>query len=309
MTDSGRALILIDGIKGCAISAPKKMELPTYSRKEWSTKDVIFFQVKKKGCAMRPMRRVTLTFLILAMIATIVGCSPKGDPKETLEKYYSRIINEEYNFAYAYLSEADKKVTKRDDFILFMELDADVTRLNKVEITQVEKKGDTIVFDVVENRHDYMDEKDKDTTVKRTVVAEDGEWRVKAEGDFATLIVDRQAKIGAMYLNGTAGKALDPAKAATRFEDVLKRDPSFYPANYGLAASYVKLKKYEDAIPLATKYVESAAGNNEKSNGMNLIGICYDATGNKEKAKEAFQKAVELNPENQLAQKNLSRFK
>lgn len=255
------------------------------------------------------MRRVTLTFLIVAIIATIVGCSPKGDPKETLEKYYTRIINEEYNFAYAYLSEADKKVTKRDDFILFMELDADVTGLNKVEITQVEKKGDTIVFDVVENRHDYMDEKDKDTTVKRTVVAEDGEWRVKAEGTYLDMIVDRQAKIGSMYLNGSAGKALDPKKAVARFEDVLKRDPAYYPANFGLAAAYTKLKRYEDAIPEALKYVESAVDDKEKSNGMTVLGICYEATGNKEKARESFQKAVELNPENQFAQKNLDRFK
>jgi len=254
------------------------------------------------------MRRVALVFFTLLLITTIVGCSPKGDPKETLETYYSYVTTADYNAAYALLSEADKQVTRKDDFVLYMELSEEVAKLNKVEVKQAEKNGDAMVFDVVENRHDAVENKDKDDTLKRAVVVENGEWRVKVEGKYSELIADQQAKIGSMFLNGNGGKEANPRKAGTWFEDALESDPSYYRAYYGLAASYMKIGLLEEAIEAATEYVKATSDNKEKSNGMNILGICYDGIGDKAKAKESFQKAVELDPENKFAKNNLDRL-
>lgn len=255
------------------------------------------------------MRRITLSMILLALMITIIGCSPKGDPKETLEAYYANLINEDYKAAYAMLLESDKQSTTRDEFVQYMELNEQLTQLKKVEVKQAEKNGDTVVFDVVENGHDAIENKDKDTTVKRSVTVENGEWKVAAEGPYKKMIADRMAWIGQMYLNGTGGKTLNLNTAVTWFEDALEQDPSYYRANYGLAAALTKLQLYEEAITYAQKYVDASKDNKEKSSGLNILGICYDVTGEREKAKEAFQKAVELNPENKSAQNNLNQFK
>lgn len=252
------------------------------------------------------MRRITLSMILLTLIITIVGCSPKGDPKATLEAYYANVINEDYKAAYAMLLETDKKSTTRDEFVQYMELNEQIAKLEKVEVQQAEKNGDTVVFDVVVNGQDAIDK--KENKIKRSVMVENGEWKVVAEGTYKDMIAEQMTRIGIMYLNGSGGKTLNLDTAVTWFEDALEQDPSYYHANYGLAVAFTKLQIFKDAIPFAQKYVEASTNNKEKSSGMNVLGICYDATGDREKAKEAFQKAVELNPENKSAQDNLNKF-
>lgn len=255
------------------------------------------------------MRRITLSMILLALLITIVGCSPKGDPKETLEAYYANVINEDYKAAYAMLLESDKQATTRDEFVQYMELNEQISKLKKIEVKQTEKNGDNVVFDVVETAHDAIEGKDIHTTVKRSVMVENGAWKVVAEGPYTRMIADRMAWLGNMYLNGNGGKKQNFDTAVTWFQDALKQDPSYYRANYGLAAAYTKLNRFDEAIQYAEKYVDAAKDNTEKSIGYNILGICYDVTGQREKALDAFQKAVEFNPDNESAKSNLNHFK
>lgn len=40
------------------------------------------------------MKRFTLSLFFIILIAALVGCSPKGDPKEGLNKYYTNIMKD-----------------------------------------------------------------------------------------------------------------------------------------------------------------------------------------------------------------------
>jgi len=66
------------------------------------------------------LKRVTLLFFIFFLITAIVGCSPKGDPQETLKTFYSNVIDANYDAAYDFLAEADRKATSKENFTLFM---------------------------------------------------------------------------------------------------------------------------------------------------------------------------------------------
>ncbi|MGF9904897.1 tetratricopeptide repeat protein [Brevibacillus porteri] len=255
------------------------------------------------------MKRFTLSLFVIFLISTLYGCGPKGNPKETLESYYTNVINANYDAAYALLSETDRKATSKEDFALFMQLNAELYKLNGVEVNQAEKNRETIVFDVTEKQHSYMEEKDKSHTYKRLVVVENGEWRVFADKTYGDSIAGQMVRIGQLHLNGIGEKKESPNEAAIWFNKALKRDSAHNDANFGLALSYMKLGRFEESIDAAKKFVDSETDSIKKSDGLNVLGVSYEAMRYVAKAKEALQKAVELNPDNEYAKTNLSRYK
>ncbi|MGG3884110.1 tetratricopeptide repeat protein [Brevibacillus panacihumi] len=255
------------------------------------------------------MRRAALLFFILSLIAVIVGCGPKGDPKETIQAYYDNVMNANYDAAYELLAEADRKATSKEDFALFMELNAKIYKLNAVELKEADKSGDSVVFEVTEKQHSYAEGKDKSNTYKRSVIVENSEWKVFADKVYGDNIAGQMVSIGQMHLNGLGETKENPNEAAMWFNKALKRDSTQNTANFGLALSYMKLGRFEESIAAATKFVESETEDARKSDALNVLGVTYEAMGDATKAKEAFQKAVELNPDNEYAKTNLNRYK
>ncbi|MFF0831322.1 tetratricopeptide repeat protein [Brevibacillus sp. NPDC003359] len=255
------------------------------------------------------MKRFTLSLFAIFLIATLYGCGPKGDPKETLESYYTNVINANYDAAYALLSEADRKATSKDDFALFMRMNAELYKLNATEVKGAEKSGETVVFEVTEKQHSYTEEKDKSHTYKRSVVAENGEWKVFADKTYGDSIAGQMVRIGQLHLNGIGEKKENPNEAAIWFNKALQRDSAHNDANFGLALAYMKLGRFQESIDAAKKFVESETYNIKKSDGLNVLGVSYEAMRDVAKAKEAYQKAVESNPGNEYAKTNLSRYK
>ncbi|MCC0566535.1 tetratricopeptide repeat protein [Brevibacillus borstelensis] len=253
------------------------------------------------------MKRIALSLFVIFIITALVGCSPKGDPKKTLEAYYTNIVNANYDAAYELLSEADKKATSKDDFVLYMTLNAELYKLNEAIVTQAEKSSNTIVFDVSEKRHNYMEDKESSISYQRSVVPENGEWKVFADKKYGEQIAGLQNKIAWLHLEGRGGKKKSENEAASWFNQALERDPSYYLANYGLSIAYVQLSRFDDAITAANKFVGAAKEKDEQSNGYNVIGLCYESKGDREKAREAYQKSVELDPKNEYAKTNLNR--
>ncbi|MBY0083720.1 tetratricopeptide repeat protein [Brevibacillus brevis] len=255
------------------------------------------------------MKRFTLSLFVIFLIATLYGCGPKGDPKETLESYYTNVINANYDAAYALLSETDRKATSKDDFALFMRLNAELYKLNATEVKEAEKNGETVVFEVTEKQHSYTEEKDKSHTYKRSVVVENGEWKVFADKKYSETITSLQDSIGWLYIEGRGGKKKSLNEAAKWFNDAINRDSSYYQSNYGLSVAYIQLERYDDAMSAANKYVSSSTEKSEQSIGYNVIGLCYEAKKDTQKAKESYQKAIELDPSNEYAKTNLNRQK
>lgn len=65
-----------------------------------------------------------------------------------------------------------------------------------------------------------------------------------------------------------------------------------------IISSYMAEKKYDDAMNMLETAIK-----NDPNNGTNyyLIGVLYDDKGDKEKSQESFKKAVEIDPENAMA--------
>lgn len=251
------------------------------------------------------MKRVALPLLFIFVIICIFGCSPKGDPKKTLESYYTNISNGNFGAAYDVLSETDKKTTSQEDFVLYMTLNDELYKLNETTVTQAEKSSNTIVFDVTEKQFDYTEDRESSVSYKRSVIAENGEWKVFADKNFGERIAGLQNNIAWLYLEGRGGKRKNGNEAAKWFNQALERDPSNYHANYGLSVAYIQLGRLDDAIEAANKFVEATKDGDEQSDGYNVIGLCYESKGDREKAKEAYQKAVDLN-QNEYAKTNLN---
>ncbi|MFP3389480.1 hypothetical protein [Brevibacillus sp. SIMBA_040] len=124
------------------------------------------------------MKRFTLSLFVMVLIAASVGCSPKDDPKEALNRYYTNVMNANYEDAYAILSEADRKVNSKEDFVLFMKLNAELYKLNGIEIKNDEMDSDSLVFTVAEKLHNNREDRDESVTYKRAVVTENDEWKI-----------------------------------------------------------------------------------------------------------------------------------
>lgn len=172
------------------------------------------------------MKRVVLLFFILSLIAALAGCSPKGDPQETLKTFYNNVMDANYDAAYEILAEADRKATSKEDFVLFMRLNADLYKLNGVEIIQTDNNSDSVVFDVVEKLLDIDKDKEESVSYKCSVVAENGEWKVFSDKKYGEGIPALQNSIGWLYINGTKIEGRNENEAAKWFHEALKRDAS-----------------------------------------------------------------------------------
>jgi len=111
-----------------------------------------------------------------------------------------------------------------------------------------------------------------------------------------------------MYLDGK-GKTQDYNMAAEQFNKGIEASGEYIYNYYELARAYVSLDKYADAQTQIDTYLQIATDSLDLSDGYNVKGICYMSTGDNTSAKAMFNKALELNPDNEYAQSNLTLLK
>jgi tetratricopeptide (TPR) repeat protein len=95
-------------------------------------------------------------------------------------------------------------------------------------------------------------------------------------------------------------------KAETEFRKAIELDPSHYTAYHNLAKMLMEQKR----AAAAEKVLDSAYAQGSDSQGGNfaVIGGLYFDLGKPVRAKESFEKALELNPENHIALQELGNF-
>jgi len=76
----------------------------------------------------------------------------------------------------------------------------------------------------------------------------------------------------------------------TFWQDVVKKNPTHFRANYNLAAEYQKRKDYISAI----KYYEVAAKDCDRPEVFYSLGYCYDQIGDYNRSLENYQKCLKL---------------
>ncbi|WP_298200200.1 tetratricopeptide repeat protein [Desulfosporosinus sp.] len=111
--------------------------------------------------------------------------------------------------------------------------------------------------------------------------------------------------IGAMYIDGL-GKDMDLVQGIEHFHKALEIDPTLVDAHYSLGAAYLAKKEWEHAIVEEEAYLTNSQDDEGRGEAYNIIGLAYQEMGDKAKAREAFEQAVQLNQENPFALNHLN---
>ena len=75
------------------------------------------------------------------------------------------------------------------------------------------------------------------------------------------------------------------------FEQMLAADPENTMVMFGLAKEYEKVNQSADVIEVLEKYLTRA---DDEGNAYGMLAKAYEQTGNREKAKSAYQKGIEV---------------
>lgn len=94
----------------------------------------------------------------------------------------------------------------------------------------------------------------------------------------------------------------DREGAVREYTTYLKQQPDDALANLNLAAIYIGLRRFDLALPHYERACEIAPD----ANTLTDLGTLYEKTSKLSEAIKAFQKALELDPENEIARKNLA---
>ncbi len=119
----------------------------------------------------------------------------------------------------------------------------------------------------------------------------------------ATLKLDPDYPSAHFNLARALSESQDPAGAITEYTTFLKQQPDDAQAYLNLAAIHIARGEFVLAIPL----YEQACKLAPDSNSLADLGTLYARTGRMPQAIQAFQKALELDPSNEIARKNLAR--
>lgn len=92
-------------------------------------------------------------------------------------------------------------------------------------------------------------------------------------------------------------------QAEQEYQNAIKIDPGVWDAYAGLGKLYAQQERYQEAAPLLKQAVRA-----NNPDYFAALGKCYLALGNRSAAKQAFQKALLINPEQAEAGEELARL-
>lgn len=273
------------------------------------------------------LKKVLLCLLVLSFSVGAIGCSskPKGEPQATIEEYYGFIDSADYESAYDLLSSKLKEEVDLDKFSKWQSLLTDTEENMEYKFTLEEESKDLKLddqeftnaakFKVNRSWKNLYAEKQEVANSEEYVVAEDKEWkvyRVKKDFNVDGKISNVYSTLGWMYHTGK-GAQPDMNKAIEMFSNAIKYKESNPSHHYSLANALSNANRYDEAISSANRSIELIKEDNDSeenkkqlSDATNLLGVVAGAKGEIEKAKEYYNSALEINPDNQYAKSNLT---
>lgn len=268
---------------------------------------------------MRKVVTLILSFTVLLCVFVFTGCAPKGDPTQVLNDYYQNIKDGNIEGAYDKLSEASKKNFAKEDFIKWQNLKKETSTLKEAKVeksTEYKNKEidgvkyrNAVEFNITEKIQDLVEGKETTNNYKRTVVDDNGSWKVyRGKENSKELIASAMNELAWMYIDGK-NKSKDLNQAAAILNEAIKINADYAYTYYTLGVAYVRLGRYDESISVINTYLSKEKENKWKSDGYNVLGNAYSSKNDLEKAKECYNKALELNPNNQYAKTNLEHIK
>jgi tetratricopeptide (TPR) repeat protein len=260
---------------------------------------------------------VFLLITILILVFSLTACGPSGDPEEYLMGYYEDVVKKDVESAYNRLSIESQKNFSKDDFVLWHNLHTEVNKLVKADVELLEKEknfeidgviyNEVATFSVIETVEEFYDSKEQVYTSERYVVSEDGEWKIyRGKEDGSLKVSELYNALSWMYLEGN-GKSKDINQGLMVIKEGLNYNSDFIPLHYGLCYSYYTLGRYDESIEACERLIElSYDDETQQSNTYNILGLSYQEKGDIESAKDCFERALDLDPNNEYARTNLN---
>jgi tetratricopeptide (TPR) repeat protein len=261
------------------------------------------------------MKKVLISIFIGIFTFMLVGCAPKGDPSQVMKDYYQNIKDGNIEGAYDKLSEASKKNFSKEDFIKWQSVSKETSQLKDFKVEKSNEYKDkeldglkfknVVEFNITEKIQDLADNKEDSNNYKRNVVNDNGTWKVYRDKENGKEIVAKALNhLAYMYSEGK-GKSKDSNQAAMLLNESLKYNKELAGTYYSLGYVYSDLGRYDESISVLNTYLSKEKDNIKKSDGYNILGNNYVRKNDLSKAKESYNKALELNPNNQYAKTNL----
>jgi tetratricopeptide (TPR) repeat protein len=265
---------------------------------------------------MKFKKHIVLIVIVLLIASMFAACKPSGDPKEFVESYYQNIKDNKFDTAYDSLSSESQKNYTKENFVLYQQLldeTRDFTSFTVKLVTENKKKTidgveykNSDEFEVTLTSLNLYTNQEETNTCTVYAVNEDKQWKLYCgQEDSKTNFAQAYHQIGLMYFDGI-GKTVDYNLAAENFNNGITASADYIYNYYDLARADISLKNYDGAQAQIDKFIQSATETNDQSDGYNVKGLCYLAAGDKTNAKAMFNKALELNPDNENAKSNLS---
>lgn len=259
-----------------------------------------------------------MIILIIGTVFLLIGCKPKGDPKETLNAYYSAIKEGNVEEAYEKLCVKSKENFQKEDFIKWQQTMSEYALTNNVALEELNsfkektideiKFKNVVEFNVKENTKDLRTNKDVNIDdYTRYVIDDNGEWKVyRGKENGKELVADSLSILADMYSKGEGGKTESINESIKILNEALKYDPNKYDIYYSLSTNYYLLNRYDDAKEAVNTFLEKATSDEEKSNAYNVQGLICEYTNEIDKAKDYFKQAIQLDSNNEHAKTNLA---
>ncbi|MDU5116923.1 DUF4878 domain-containing protein [Clostridium sporogenes] len=181
--------------------------------------------------------KISLLFVFIFVVSlTLVGCAPKENPEETLNKYYENIKSGNAEEAYEALCEQSKKDFTEEDFTKWRNTEKEVCELKETKIEKVnEFKGsleniefkNIVEFNATEKVKDLYENKEVEQKHKMYVVNDNGKWKIYLNKKLIKQLTSNDlTQLARMYMYGTGNKTKDLNKAISLLEEAIKLNPN-----------------------------------------------------------------------------------
>ena len=237
--------------------------------------------------------------------------------RQVVLRYYEDFQSGDDESIYELLHPESRSKLGKENIMAWMEQFRETIELESFEIKDIQLKdtlrmGENSVVDAISvqvfetNRELYTSEILSSEIQYLLLRNVQGEYRIYFD---QRRVLSSMAKnhiiIGAMYIDGL-GKDKDLTKGIEHFHKALEIDPTLIEAHYSLGAAYLANREWEQAIVEEEAYLTNSQDDEGRGEAYNIIGIAYQEMGDKAKAREVLEKAVQLNPESPFALDHLN---
>lgn len=253
----------------------------------------------------------SLVLFLFVVILLLSGCIPKGNPKDAIDTYNKSVLDGDFVTAYDLLSGQDQDELSREEYEQLQKVNNEISKCMSLTATKVKEYDNQFgykyvtEYDVTEKWYSYSEEKEYTSTYKRYVVKDGSSWKVFNEGDYKQSLSSAYIELGWMYLEGK-GKAQNLVEAEKNLEKGLAFDSENDYGHYLLGKLYNQKKMYDKAIFHEQQALKISKEMDIQSKAYYELGMAYQGKGDLTKAKESFQKAVEIDPLNEEAKNKIS---